>query len=90
MSAGLFLNPIGFIISARNAESAVALDAVLQARNKNIIKENDVVVSISTASGIKFPKSGIEHHLKGGKKNYANPLKVVNGTIEEIEKVVGF
>jgi len=71
-------------------QSAVALGAVLQARNKNIIKENDVVVSISTASGIKFPKSGIEHHLKGDKKDYANPLKVVGGTIEEIERAIGF
>jgi len=71
-------------------QSAVALDAVLQARNRNIIKESDTVVSISTASGIKFSKSGIEHHLKGDKKNYANPLKVVGGTIEEIEKAIGF
>lgn len=69
-------------------QSAVALDAVLQARAKRIIKEEDVVVSISTASGIKFTESGVEHHLKGKMEHLANPPKIVRGTIEDIEKAI--
>lgn len=69
-------------------QSAVALDAVLQAREKRIIKEKDIVVSISTASGIKFSESGIKHHLEGKIENFANPPKIVNGTVEDIEKVI--
>lgn len=71
-------------------QSAVALDAVLQAREKGIIKEKDVIVSISTASGVKFSTSGIEYHLKGKAKDLANPPKIVNGTIEDIERAIGF
>ncbi len=69
-------------------QSAVALDAILQAKNKKIIKEKDVIVSISTASGIKFSKSGIDHHLNGNTKDYANPYKIVNGTVKDIEKAI--
>lgn len=36
-------------------QSAVALNAVMQARDAGEVKENDVVVAISTASGLKFP-----------------------------------
>ncbi|MDP3988447.1 MAG: threonine synthase [Candidatus Levybacteria bacterium] len=71
-------------------QGAVALDAVLQARENKIIKEDDLVVSISTASGIKFPDSGIEHHIHGEIKNFANPPKIIQGTIEDIEKAVFF
>ncbi|MFZ2969557.1 MAG: threonine synthase [Minisyncoccia bacterium] len=69
-------------------QSAVALDAVMQARNSGIIKEKDTVVSISTASGIKFSKSGIKHHASGSVEDYANPMKVVDGMIEDIEKAI--
>ena len=71
-------------------QSAVALDAVLQAREKKIIKEEDLVVSISTASGIKFTESGIAHHLGGRAEDLSNPPKIVNGTIEDIEKAIRF
>lgn len=71
-------------------QTAVALDAVLQAREKKIIKEKDVVVTIGTASGVKFSKSGIKHHLKGNIKNLANPFKVIKGTIGDIEKAIKF
>ena len=57
-------------------QTAVALDAVSQARNKGVVKENGLVIAIGTASGIKFSELG----EKG-------PV-VVNGTIEDIEKTV--
>lgn len=36
-------------------QSAVALNAVLQARDSGVIEQNDTVVVISTAAGVKFP-----------------------------------
>ncbi len=71
-------------------QTAVALDALLQAKKKNIIKEKDLIVAISTASGIKFSESGIKHHIKGKLRDFANPYKIVKGTIKDIEKVVKF
>jgi len=59
-------------------QTAVALDAVLQARNKGIVREKDSVVVIGTASGIKFPESGIKHPI------------IIKGTIKNIEKAVRF
>lgn len=69
-------------------QTAVALDAILQAREKNIVKEKDMIVAIGTASGIKFAESGINHHLKGDPQDFANPYKIINGTIEGIEKAI--
>ena len=71
-------------------QTAVALDAVLQAREKKIIKEKDLVVTIGTASGVKFSESGIKHHLGGSIRDFANPPKIINGTIREIEKAIKF
>lgn len=71
-------------------QTAVALDAVLQAREKKIIKEKDLVVTIGTASGIKFSESGIKHHLEGNIKDLANPVRVIKGTIEDIERAIKF
>ena len=61
-------------------QTAVALDGVLQARARKIIKEKDVVVAIGTASGIKFAESGIAYHMGGMQNRFANPPKVVKGT----------
>lgn len=69
-------------------QSAVALDAVLQAKELGIVKEKEMVVSISTASGVKFPESGIKHHLEGRIEDLANPLRIVAGTIAAIEKAI--
>lgn len=71
-------------------QSAVALDAVLQARAKGVVKEKDLVISISTASGIKFSESGMEHHLKGNSEDFANSPKIINGTLLDIEKAIKF
>ena len=69
-------------------QTAVALDAVIQARANRVVKENDTVVTISTASGLKFSESGIAHHMKGKAKDYANPYKIVGGTIKDVERAV--
>ncbi len=68
-------------------QSAVALDAVLQARQDGVVKETDVVTSISTASGVKFYRSGLAYLMQEGKP-FANPPKVVSGSIEAIESAV--
>ncbi len=66
-------------------QSAVALSAVLQARAEGIIKEKDVVVSISTASGIKFSEAGIKFHKSGDVENFANPYQIIEGNIKALE-----
>ena len=68
-------------------QSAVALDAVLQARRDGVVKEDDVVTSISTASGVKFFRSGLAY-LVDEDKPYANPPQVVNGSVQDIEDAV--
>ncbi|HEY4500108.1 MAG TPA: threonine synthase [Candidatus Paceibacterota bacterium] len=65
-------------------QSAVALDAVVQAREANIVKESGTIVSISTASAIKFAESGIQYHKR--KAKYANPYKIVDGNLGALEK----
>lgn len=67
-------------------QSAVALDAIRQAREAKIIAPKDLVVSISTASAIKFAESGIRHHKTGSKEDFANPYEIIEGKLEAIEK----
>jgi threonine synthase len=55
----------------------------LQAREEGLIKPNDTVVAISTASALKFTDAGIRYHRTGGE--YANPYKVVKGGLQELE-----
>ena len=69
-------------------QSAVALNAVLQAKSDGTIQENDVVVSISTASGLKFVQSGIKFHMGEGEERLMNPPIVVEGNIESIDEAV--
>ena len=66
-------------------QGAVALDGVLQARAEGVIKENDTVVSISTASNIKFADAGIKFHKSGDKKNFANLYTIVKGDVANLE-----
>lgn len=58
-------------------QTAVALDAVLEAKEKGIVKENDTIVAINTASGLKFTNSS---------NQLINAPQIIEGTIEEIEK----
>jgi len=67
-------------------QGATALNAVQQARNLNIIKRTDVVVSISTASMLKFTDAGIKHHTKGKLKDFANPYSIVDGALKKLEQ----
>ncbi len=67
-------------------QSAVALHAVLQARQNGVVKEEDYVVSISTAAGIKFSEAGIYHHKHGTAADFANPYKIVEGDVDHIEQ----
>jgi threonine synthase len=64
-------------------QGAVAVHAVLQARRASVIKERDTVVAISTASALKFTDAGIRYHRDGGA--FANPYKVVKGTLSALE-----
>ncbi|KKT91028.1 MAG: Threonine synthase [Parcubacteria group bacterium GW2011_GWC1_45_13] len=66
-------------------QSAVALNAVLKAR-EGVIKEKDLVVSISTASAIKFAEAGIRHHKTGRPEDFANSYEIVDGNLEALEK----
>lgn len=68
-------------------QGAVALNAVLQARQYGRIKEMDTVVSISTASGLKFVESALGYHEQ--KYKFSNHCLVENtGTIEGIERLL--
>lgn len=69
-------------------QTAVALDAILQAQARRIVKEKDVVVAVGTASGIKFAKSGIAYHMGGIQNRFANPPKIVEGTLNDIEQAL--
>ena len=69
-------------------QTAVALDVVLQAHARKIVKGTDTVVVVGTASGIKFAESGIAYHMGGIQNRFANPPKVVDGTIEDIESAL--
>lgn len=69
-------------------QSAVALDGILQARAKNIIKEKDTVVSISTASGVKFAKSGLSYHMEQKRNGFSNPYHTVSGNIDSVEEAI--
>lgn len=65
-------------------QTAVALDAVLCMRDRNLIKENDTVVAINTASGIKFAEAGVEFHLSNVSK-FSNPYIVTEGNLAAVE-----
>ncbi len=66
-------------------QGAVALSAVIQARAAGVVKPTDVVVSISTASAIKFTEVGTAFHTKS-KDKLANPYVVVEGDLASLEK----
>lgn len=67
-------------------QGAVALNSVIRAREEGIVEEDDVVVSISTASALKFSESGVAYHKGDGK--YVNSYEVVEGDVNELEKTL--
>ncbi len=68
-------------------QGAVAVHAVLQAREAGVVKPTDTVVAISTASALKFTDAGIRYHKGDGR--FANPYEIVAGGIDELEKSLG-
>ncbi len=68
-------------------QSAVALHGVLQGRENGWVMEDDTIVSISTASGIKFSDGGVKYH-NGDIGNYRNPCAVIEGTLAAINKEI--
>lgn len=64
-------------------QGAVAVHAVRQARAANMVKAGDTVVSISTASALKFAEVGIKYHKGGGP--FANPYTIVKGELEDLD-----
>ena len=66
-------------------QTSVALDAVIQLKEKGEIKEDDVVVAINTASGIKFAESGVTYHMEKDHE-FSNPYVVAEGTLESVEE----
>lgn len=68
-------------------QSATALHGIIQARSNGLIKENDLVVSIATASDLKFADPSIEYNMKN-EGLLSNPYVKVDGTIEAIEKAL--
>jgi len=70
-------------------QGSIAVRAALRAREENLIKKNETIIAISTASGTKFPKSAIDHHLEGSKTDFANPYIVVeDATLEGVEAAI--
>lgn len=66
---------------------AVAMAAALQAREDGRIREENTGVVISTASDLKFQESNFAYHSNPGNE-YANPLRIVPGTVEAVEKAI--
>ena len=66
-------------------QGAVAIDACVQARSENIIREGDTVVSISTASALKFADVGSNYHMGKPSGKYANPYVEVDGSSAALE-----
>jgi threonine synthase len=68
-------------------QTAVALNAVLQGRDAGFVKENDRIVAISTANGLKFADAGVKLHTEE-KSIHSNPYKRADGTLQAIEAVL--
>ena len=66
-------------------QTSVALNAVLKLRETGEIKEDDVVVAINTASGIKFAESGVAYHMEKDHE-FSNPYIVAEGNLESVEE----
>ncbi len=64
-------------------QGAVAIHGVLQAREQNLVKPDDTIVAISTASALKFTDAGIAYHKT--KQPYANPYKITGGSLKDLE-----
>lgn len=64
-------------------QGAVSVHAVQQATQAGMIKPDDTVVAIATASALKFTDAGIRYHKGTG--HYANPYRIVEGNLQDLE-----
>ena len=69
-------------------QGAVAVHAVLQARDDNKIKNTDTVVAISTADALKFASSAADYHLAGTDANANPPMIEETGTLEGVRALL--
>lgn len=67
-------------------QGAVAINVALQAKQEGVIKPNQTVVAISTASALKFTDAGIAYHTKTAGAPYANPYGVSDGNLAALEQ----
>jgi threonine synthase len=68
-------------------QSAVALAAAKRARSDGVLREEDVVVSIATASAVKFSGAGLAYH--GEDCLLSNPFEVVDADMEALDVSLG-
>ncbi|MBD3267315.1 pyridoxal-phosphate dependent enzyme [bacterium] len=69
-------------------QTGIALHAMLQARDRNLIQESDVVGVISTATGLKFSESAAEYHTQKQGAQYENNFRVAEGSVKAVESVL--
>jgi threonine synthase len=64
-------------------QGAVAVHAVLQAREQGLVKPSDIVVAMSGASALKFTDAGIAYHKTD--MPFANPYRIIRGGLADLE-----
>lgn len=69
-------------------QTGIALYALLRARSNGVVKENDTVAVISTATGLKFSESSVHYHTEKTGSRYSNRYRVAGGSVEAVEDVL--
>jgi threonine synthase len=69
-------------------QTGIALSALFQARAKGVVKEQDTVAVISTATGLKFSESAAAYHTENKNAKYANNFKIAEGSTKAVEKIL--
>lgn len=69
-------------------QGAVAVNAVLQARDAGVIKPDDAIVAVSTAHDLKFVDSGVSHHQTASAADFANQPITVAANLTAVEEAV--
>ena len=72
--------------------TGVALAALMKLRQKNVIRESERVVVISTAHGLKFSRFKVDYHsqmLADVVERYANPPLELPAEYEAVRAAIG-
>ena len=69
-------------------QTGIALSALFQAREAGIAKETDTTAVISTATGLKFSEAAAAYHDLDSRMRHANPYRVAQGRLEDVEHVL--